>query len=287
MQPLLSATALEHWADTRQAEDQLPLMIRRLVLATVNPLHIDFPSGDSVNLPGFDGLLRTTGPAPLVPAGQSCWEMGRGNDPREKANEDYKGRTANPRGIDPKKTTFVFVTPRRWQGKSDWANEKREEKVWGDVRVIDAVDLEQWLDRTPAVATWARRQVVGAPDGLQDLDDLWQQWECRTQPPLTPDLLTVSRQQAVDRVRQWLEAPASLLRVRGDTTEEVLGFLVAVIRTLGEPHRERVLARSLVVSTPEAWRALHFSTGVYNGWRTRERKRAGTRAEVHVRRPRG
>ena len=126
MNPLLSATNLEHWADTRQSQDVLPLIVRRLLLATVNPIHIDFPSGDSINRPGYDGLLRTADTAPLVPTGQSVWEMGVGGEPKDKANEDYKGRTENPRGLDPRETTFVFVTPRRWQGKEDWAKKKRE-----------------------------------------------------------------------------------------------------------------------------------------------------------------
>ncbi len=256
MPPLLTATNLVQWAETVRSRDALPLITRRLIHFSVAPTFIDFPAGDSVNRPGYDGLLRTNDSAPWVPSGQSVWEMGTNHNPKSKANEDYDKRVAEPDGIVPADTTFVFVTPRRWQGKSDWADEKRAEGVWSDVCVIDADDLEQWLDQSAPVAAFARRLILGTPESLQDLDDLWESWATRTIPSLTPALLTAGRQDAVDRVRAWLERPASLLRVRGDTTEEALGFITAVIRSLEEPFRERVLSRSVIVSTPEAWRAV-------------------------------
>lgn len=166
MNPLATATQLVDWADERRAQDTLPLLVRRLILACVNPLRIDFASGDSINRPGYDGFLQTVDGAPLVPAGQSVWEMGVDQNPLKKVNGDYASRKADPGEVVPSETTFVFVTPRRWQGKADWAAEKRAENYWRDVWALDAVDLEQWLDRHHAVAAWVRRQIAGMPDGL-------------------------------------------------------------------------------------------------------------------------
>lgn len=260
MDPLLTATHLEHWADTRRAQDELPLVVRRLIVATVTPVHIDFPSGDSINRPGWDGVLRTADSATPVPAGQSVWEMGVGTDPRGKAQADYATRTSDPKGVRPAETTFVFVTPRRWQGKEGWAEERRKQGVWRDVRVVDAVDLEQWLDRVPAAAAWARRLVAGVPEEVQGLDGLWDEWAGRTHPPLTPTALTAGRGEAAARLRAWLDAPPAVLRVRGDTAEEAVAFLAAAVQSLGEPQRELAVARSLVVSTPQAWRAVAGGT---------------------------
>jgi hypothetical protein len=64
MNPLLTATALVQWADQRRSQDMLPLLIRRLILATVDPIRIDFASGDSVNRPGYDGFPRSSGAVP-------------------------------------------------------------------------------------------------------------------------------------------------------------------------------------------------------------------------------
>lgn len=117
MNPFLTATELAHWADRRVAQDALPLLVRRLVLATLDPLAIDFAAGDAVNRRGYDGFLQTAEAAPLVPTGQSVWEMGTGQDAGGKAGEDYAARTTNPGPVVPGETTFVFVTPRRWDGK--------------------------------------------------------------------------------------------------------------------------------------------------------------------------
>ena len=234
----------------------LPLLVRRLVLAAVDPLRIDIASGDSVNRPGYDGVLQTVEGAPLVPAGQSVWEMGTDQTPASKANGDYKVRTAKPGAVAPGETTFVFVTPRRWQGKADWAAEKRAENVWRDVQAIDAVDLEQWLDRHYAVAAWARRQIVGTPDSLRDLEEVWELWATRTTPALSPALFTAGRGEAADRVRGWLAGPPACLRVRADSADEAVGFVAAVVQSLDLQARDHVRARAVLVTTPDAWRAV-------------------------------
>ena len=54
-----------------------------------------------------------------VPQGTSRWEIGAGQDPRRKAQSDYRKRTANPLGANPATTTFVFLTPRSWPGRAE------------------------------------------------------------------------------------------------------------------------------------------------------------------------
>jgi hypothetical protein len=259
MNPLLTATQLVNWADERRSQDTLPLLIARLLLATVDPIEIDFASGDSVNRPGYDGILRVVDGAALVPSGQSVWELGTGQTPSTKANEDYKSRTESPEGVIPAETTFVFVTPRRWQSKSEWADEKRAEKRWLDVRAMDAVDLEQWLDRCHAVAAWGRRQIVGTPAGIRDLEEVWELWTTRTNPFLTPALFAAGRAPATERVRNWLSGPPSCLRIRGDSADEAVGFITSVIQLMETHLREQVLAKAVFVNDADVWRAVSGS----------------------------
>lgn len=256
MTPLLDATRIVQWADTRQAQGILPLLVGRLVLASVDPIRIDFASGDSVNRPGYDGFLQTADSSPCVPAGQSVWEMGTDKSPASKANGDYRTRTYDPSPVNPMETTFVFVTPRRWRDKDDWAADRRAEGVWRDVQALDAVDIEQWLDRHSAVAAWARRQVSDLPDGIRDLEDVWDGWFRRTSPPLAPEVFLAGRANEGDRVRAWLEGPPAILRVRADTADEAVGFIGAVVQTLDKPARDRVHARAAYVSTRDVWRAV-------------------------------
>src|SRR3954469_8642697 len=60
---LASATDIAHWAATRASQDRVPELLRRLVYSTTNaPQYIDFPSGDAVQLDGWDGAVELAPP---------------------------------------------------------------------------------------------------------------------------------------------------------------------------------------------------------------------------------
>jgi hypothetical protein len=125
--------------------------MRRLVLAS--GMHVDraaFRAGEGVQLGGWDGLVKADSSHAFIPDGISGWEMGTNAGVRGKADGDYTTRSADPLGLDPSHTTFVFVTPRRWSNKEEWATAKRQEGHWKDVRAYDADDLETWLERWAA-----------------------------------------------------------------------------------------------------------------------------------------
>jgi hypothetical protein len=260
MNALITATHLVQWADTRSSQGKLPALIRGLILASVDRTAIkgiDFPAEDSVNRPGPDGILQVIQGTMVVPSGQSIWEVGVGADPKEKANGDYSKRTNNPGQFIPGQTAFVFVTPRRYQQKKEWVDEKVSQNVWADIRFYDADDLEQWLETCPAMAAWACRSIRGLPaEGMRDLQEIWEQWQYRTNPELVPQLLMAGRGKAVDRVRSWLANPPACLRVRADSADEAVGFLAAVIQGEEEVERARLRSRTIFVSTPEVWRAV-------------------------------
>ena len=150
------ASEISNWSDTADAEHRLPELIRRLVLATLPepPLRIDMPSGSSVRLPGWDGLLEVGRGNAWVPSGDSGWEVSCDKAVTSKANDDYEKRTGDPLGLDKDTATFVFLTSRRWNGKRKWARERREEGEWRDVRAYDADDLVTWLEQSPEVTLW-------------------------------------------------------------------------------------------------------------------------------------
>ena len=152
----LDASELNHWSDIPDAEHKLPGLIRRLVLDTLpeSPSQIDMPSGSSVRLPGWDGILEVGCGNTWVPNGVSGWEFSCNKRITSKANEDYEKRTADPLELKRATTTFVFVTPRRWNGKRQWVKERRKERKWRDVRAYDADDLVTWLEQSPEVTAW-------------------------------------------------------------------------------------------------------------------------------------
>ena len=96
-------------------------------------------------------MVDSAGADPFVPEGKSVWEISVRKDVVQKADEDYQKRTENPLGLDPAEMTFVFSTSRVFPDKEGWVALKLSEGVWSDVKVVDADDLEAWLERVPAV----------------------------------------------------------------------------------------------------------------------------------------
>src|ERR1700730_16974189 len=106
------------WADTLLARQKLPAVIRYLIHATIEkPRLVQFPADEGIQRRGWDGIVEISSGNAWAPAGLSVWEMGVDQDPREKAESDYTKRVEKWGCLDPKEVSFVFVTPRKWEGK--------------------------------------------------------------------------------------------------------------------------------------------------------------------------
>lgn len=122
----IDATNLKNWASRRDCEGYLPLVIRRLIRATATTIsHINFPAGEGVVYPGWDGILETTVDTEYLPEGFSVWEIGTSGDIKRKAEQDYQKRKKDPLGVNTKETTLIFVTPRIWSNKDEWCRQKK------------------------------------------------------------------------------------------------------------------------------------------------------------------
>lgn len=155
------ASEIDHWSDTAEAAHKLPELVRRLVLATLTepPSQIDMPSGSSVRMSGWDGLLEAPQGNAWVPSGVSGWEFSCEKQVTNKANRDYETRTSDPLGQDTATTTFVFATPRRWPQKRQWERARQDEGTWLKVRALDADDLVAWLEQSSEVTQWLSSEI--------------------------------------------------------------------------------------------------------------------------------
>lgn len=259
----IEAIQLEQWADTIGSRIALSEIVCSLVRASApDAVSFRFPTGDSAQLPDYDGQLIATGFPPYVPDGKSVWEFGTAKNSLKKADEDFNTRSKNPGGIDPKENTFVFVTPRRWvhtdKSKKGWEDEKRTLGIWKGVQLIDAVDLEEWLYRSPAVSANVARSVLPLipQNGARSTAEFWDEYSSRFAPPLTEDVLLAGRkEQALQLLRQIAEEPSQHLW-QADSTEETIAFTVAAIRK-AEPDVFKYLeSRTMVIDTEEAGRFL-------------------------------
>lgn len=154
---------LVHWADTLDARARLSVLLRRLVHSTGTSLRtVDFPGNDDSQRPGWDGWVETNVGTPWIPEGKSGWEFGTTEEIGQKANKDFQKRLKQHSESERQTIVFVFVTPRRWTGKSAWLKETKALNEWRDVRAYDAMDLEQWLEQSLPAQTWLMQE-LGQP----------------------------------------------------------------------------------------------------------------------------
>lgn len=254
----VDSTDLEQWAERLEAQAVMPELMRRLVRATIaNPKRVEFAAGEAVLLAGWDGIVETELGRERVPAGHSRWELGAKANVKRKADEDYEKRKAEPGdGVDPSRTTFVFVTPRRWSGKAAWLEKRRREGLWAEVRAYDAVDLEQWLEENPAVAAWLAHRIGKMLPGVASLSDAWDRWSIATSPPTPAALVLARRRDVSPSVRAWLAGRPACLIVQGETEDEAVAFLAATVLSSQESERDRALARTITVEDPTSWELL-------------------------------
>lgn len=246
---LISARHIVDWAGQRRAEGELPLLVRRLIGRAASVTALAMPGGDAVNTPGWDGdVYAETGDA-WVPQGRSCWEMGKSKGYKTKADDDYAKRTGETPADQRRETAFVFVTPRKWQGKTTWRNEQAAKGEWRDVRVYDALDLEQWLEHQAAVALWFADLIGVAGPGVEAPAAYWRRWAEQTTPHISRDGFLSGRAAAAERLTGLLRTRKVPYTLTADTVEEAAAFAVACI--LAAPDLER---RAVVATSAEGWR---------------------------------
>jgi hypothetical protein len=258
---LLDSTDLATWASRLDARRLLPELIRRLVLASDDSvLRSPFPAGDAAETAGWDGIVAHEGRSAFIPNGLSGWELSTNADPKRKAEDDYRKRSASPLGLIPAEAVFVFVTPRKWPNKEEWASALRQEGPWRDVRVYDATDLEAWLASVPAVHIWASVQIGNRPEGVEDVETFWDSWSHATNPPLPPGLLLAGREGVAAELGQWLRDPRGAIALKGESVDEAIAFLGAVLCGTASDDRARQVARTVIVRDANSMDRLSLST---------------------------
>jgi transcriptional regulator with XRE-family HTH domain len=254
-EPWARATDLAQWADRRNAQHEFPAIVSSLIRLTTPDLNrISFRAGEGVQLGGWDGRVSARAATPFVPSGESGWELGTAVRVADQAQSNYEKRTAEP-GLDPKQATFVFVTLRRWAQKDTWVAAREGEGVWRSVRVLDADDLDLWLQDAPSVHLRLSRLIGAFPTGAQDLRYWWENWSGATRPALTPEFVLAGRGDAAKQIQHNLQGPGSVFAIKSESRAESIAVLAATLKTRSGGESE-AFDRTIVVEDASAWRTL-------------------------------
>ena len=227
LQPI-KAQHIQNWAENNiVARHLLAVLLRKLVHSTGHELRkVDFPGYDNAERKGWDGMIEAGAATPWIPEGKSCWEFGTDKNPRSKAERDYTSRLDSVSADERAECTFVFVTPRNWHNKNEWANSKQATGNWKAVRAFDASDLEQWVEESIPAQMWLAEQLDMQIKGFETLDRCWQRWEEASDPKMVPTLFEPALMAHSNTFKKWLQNPNKKpFVVEADSKDEALAFL--------------------------------------------------------------
>ena len=251
----VTATEIANWAATTEARAALSRLVRRLIHATGIPTYADFPAGDSVNMPGWDGELDVSEHvSPWIPTGKSFWEFSCEKDETNKANKDYGKRTKETPDTVRNAATLVIVSARPWRQKKQWLKEKQATGEWGEIRAYNADDLEQWLEQNPSVQLQFAEELGLSGPGVQSIRVHWENWSQQSDPAISAEALfsdrEIIRERLITEVRERLSGDQSApYAIKADSVDEAAAFICAAL--LAQPDLD---AASLVVTESEGWR---------------------------------
>lgn len=246
----ISAQMLEYWSGSRQAQEDLPILVRRLIGRTAPVTAVAVPGGDEVSRSGWDGIVEASKATPWVPEGRSFWELGTSSKPHIKADDDFTKRTNEISEADRANATFVFVTPRIWPKKDQWLAKAELNSGWKQVRVYDALDLEAWLELSPASSIWFGETIGMSGSGVASVEEVWRSWSQQTDPSLTVESMLTHRDEAAKAVVKALLSDQMTHSIRADSVDEAVAFVCGTILQTGSTQHQ---SQTLVVTSADGW----------------------------------
>lgn len=265
---LITTKDIENWADTIECKYYLPQLIRKLIIATIdfNSIkHLQFSYGEDVNTGGYDGELLTASENLFVPFGETVWEFGTTNNKKGKADEDYEKRKSNPLYKVPSTTTYVNVNGKKYQNKKKWIAEKKAEIFWRDVRYLDTIDIDQWLELAPQVEIWLAEKLGKPTYGIYTVEEYWKRWSDNKKVKILPEIIAgESRKQEIEKVKEFLNNGQGTLYIKSITKDEALVFPLAILEQTDTDEKNHVSSKTLVIDNRESFTRIIQSTSYLN-----------------------
>jgi hypothetical protein len=279
---LVSADYLDKtWSDALDARSQLPEFISRLIKNSVNEkdlLQFHFPIGDSGADPGYDGTLSTPEDFKhfLIPSGKSVWELKTSKKNDLELRKDLEKRTESPLGMNISECTIVLLSSRKWRvikenAKEEWISSNN--KGWKEVKIIDAIDLEEWFRFCPVVASdFASKNKLIPEEGFKTAKQFLDEYLSRFKHELLPSVLLAGREKQRDNFIQGIQNENCF--VKADSEEEATAFILALIKN-DEPLSKELEDKVCVLESENAIRFFEKKENMVFIVRTSVAKRIG------------
>jgi hypothetical protein len=226
---------------SRDGQELLPQLVAKLITGSIPKEGIRqfrFPHGDQVYLHGPDGILVIDEAVrhPYVPNGISLWEMGTSMDPKSQADDNLRnaeGKLASAfcdlsPSVMPETASFVFVTSKSWESGA-WVKEKRGTSNWKSIRVVDAADLEKWIEQCPRVMVWFAEECGLPAEGLYNAEQYLRKLAVGFGlSAMPPELVLAGRSEDAERLQALVLQSSTEGHIYGESAEEAAAFLAAV-----------------------------------------------------------
>ncbi len=164
-------------------------------------------------------------------------------------------------GYDKSNSTFVFVTPRIWEGAEKWLNNHQNE--WKKVVVYTAVELERWIESRPSVGMWLAEKLRILPSGGYMLPETyWNRWAHGEKMTLPYEIILPGREEIGKRIVDTCKVTNSLT-IQALTQSEGIAFAIASILTSEDA--DKLKSRMIVVTEKDAYNDLveHYDNLIF------------------------
>ncbi len=253
--PVIRPNHLEDLANQIAGRDRLGEILRNLIWSWIpnRVLGMSFLAGDVNNFPGWDGWVRLSPGKDESAEHRSVWQISVERNTLSKIKRDFKKSLLAdiPPGWSRTETVYVAVTPRKLKNIEKLKADLRSTKgnTWGDVQIVGAADLEQWIEKCPAVEAWLGEEFgIGNGRFGDSLAKRWLRWSGATAPAISSELMLAGRDTKSVEVGLRFEHDR-IFAIQADSPEEAVALLYAVIDAQPEATRYRLLANALVVSS--------------------------------------
>ena len=119
--------------------------------------------------------------------------------------------------------------------------------MWRDVRVLDADDIEQALEVSPAVQIWLSELLGMDPFGATSIEDWWERFSRGFRPTLTSPVVLAGREDQASALTRRLADEVGRTFIRAASIDDGLAFAACSMMMMGPDNSEPMLAKSLLV----------------------------------------